>query len=521
MRIQLDMFAVELGSAILLQFETGHGVVRVLADAGEARHKVNDRLPSAIKNFGQDELRIDLLVGTHYDADHLDGLVAIIENQNITIGEAWLPPVSNDTQPHSLEQVPGDENLLPLQLMGEDSRQILRSYIMQKADLCARLASAERQGDESRGIRREDFHQEAAFDVKEISSNHDSDLEHERISALFRAHVSDAEKTIGLARTVHGDEQAQDPWNVQELTEFGGQNWYWDSMDIEALSRSWHHGRVSRTSVEASALAMIRRSTAHDALNANSLAAVVNALRVRKVGIRCSTIANGKPRRFYWKSGTKRFSPIRATGDDGPELLLLGPSDGLVKKYWDRLPIGTYTHMIAKLALPIEPISASNQLSYIMTFEYESQRILVSGDAGCVDFSPGRNKPYYSDLIDALEPLHVVQVAHHAGHNAHFYNCLLASKYPMQKEISYLLLSHKTDDKNRPSDLFTKFITSMHRDSDDVKLLFTSHPLETKVRDIKALIEKVVGGPPGSKGDIRLDFDSGKWTVSKHVVNVH
>ena len=51
MRLQLDMFAVELGAAILLQFETEDRIVRILADAGEAKHNVDAKLALAIDGF--------------------------------------------------------------------------------------------------------------------------------------------------------------------------------------------------------------------------------------------------------------------------------------------------------------------------------------------------------------------------------------------------------------------------------------------------------------------------------------
>jgi hypothetical protein len=72
----------------------------------------------------------------------------------------------------------------------------------------------------------------------------------------------------------------------------------------------------------------------------------------------------------------------------------------------------------------------------------------------------------------------VIQVAHHGGANAYFYRCLLAA----------------------------------------VQLLFSSRPVEAKVRDVKSLIGSVVGVPAAAVGDVRLNFDRKAWTVSKHAV---
>lgn len=59
---------------------------------GEARHYVHTKLASAKAWFTPDRdapaTHIDLMIGTHYDADHLAGLVDIVENKMICIGEA-------------------------------------------------------------------------------------------------------------------------------------------------------------------------------------------------------------------------------------------------------------------------------------------------------------------------------------------------------------------------------------------------------------------------------------------------
>jgi beta-lactamase superfamily II metal-dependent hydrolase len=143
-RVQVDMYAVELGAALLLQFETPGGVVRVLADAGRKRHKVSERIDDSIRAFGGDKLRIDLMVGTHYDADHLDGLVAIIENPDIEIGEAWLPPVANDTEFVTAGGAVRDASLLALQFAGDNGRDVLRRYLNAKATMCSQPAGRAR-----------------------------------------------------------------------------------------------------------------------------------------------------------------------------------------------------------------------------------------------------------------------------------------------------------------------------------------------------------------------------------------
>ena len=141
-KIQIDMFEVQLGAAMLLQFTTRDGPVRVLADAGikasgyEAE-RVRDRLLPILDAGG--ERRIDLVIGTHYDEDHLDGLVPIIEDRSISIGEAWMPPIANDSAPHALDAVLSEADLLPHQFYSEAGNQHLAAYLSAKRVDCETL----------------------------------------------------------------------------------------------------------------------------------------------------------------------------------------------------------------------------------------------------------------------------------------------------------------------------------------------------------------------------------------------
>jgi hypothetical protein len=190
-----------------------------------------------------------------------------------------------------------------------------------------------------------------------------------------------------------------------------------------------------------------------------------------------------------------------------------------MKKHWDRLPIGDYQRWMFALALPSRSITPSNQLSYVLRLGFEAQGLLVVGDAGCVDFKPGRPSKFYKALLDALLPLHVIQVAHHGGNNAQFYNVLLSAHYATQPAPSRLLLSHATNDAHRPSDLFERFVAAARKKVDNVQLLFTGRPRDAYVRNYKTLIAPPVGIPKAA-GDIRLTFDGRSWTVEKHAVQV-
>lgn len=264
-------------------------------------------------------------------------------------------------------------------------------------------------------------------------------------------------------------------------------------------------------------LVNVPKGIAKDAINAKALHDVVQALEARSIPIRTQLINDGVPSTYRWSEADDRFVLAKAPVD-GLHFTLLGPSRSLVKKHRYRLPVVEASKVALLFRAEIRSITPSNQLSYIGCFGFLEQVILLSGDAGCVDFKSARNS-YHQPLLDAMRPLHVIQVAHYGGNNAHFYRVLDAAKYPAQDAQSYLLLSHAFHDKTRPSDVFHDFLLATLGNGDDVKLLFTSEPTRDKVVDYLRAIEPTVG-TTGQMGDIRLEYSAGRWDVTKHAVKV-
>ncbi|MBI5777259.1 MAG: hypothetical protein HY444_07705 [Nitrospirae bacterium] len=526
--IQVDMFEVQLGAALLLQFKTGKGrVVRVLADAGVTASgyrpdHVRNKLQGAFTAFNGGPPRLDLIIGTHYDADHLDGLVPIIEDRGIDIGEAWMPPVANDTQIHAEEESIEEHHLLGHQFSGEGGEGVLASYLNAKADICAHLRDLEVMANEYQpDTLRQPY--ERIRSAGERVREGKSEVE------WFKEQIKEASYSLGQVRDTHADDDIE-PSSSGGATEdsalrpyFVAQSlvmfplWLSDAQHKEYFKSTWS-GNPALAVPQARSMAYIRRSAAKDAINAASLCKVVKALKMRGIPTSYQMIKDGQPRRFVWKEEGHRFVPGAQLTSDGPELTLLGPSEGLVKKHWNKLPIGNYLARLALMAVPVKSITASNQLSYVARLSAHEQGLLVCGDAGCVDFKPARGN-YYTPLLNALGRLHIIQIAHHGGNNAHFYNVLLEAGYPKQTDSSLLLLSHATDDKSRPSKNFGLFIEQARKEGDDMKLLFTSQPTADKVKDYKRIIHTVVGAP-NKVGDIRVQFDGGHWKVLNHAIKV-
>lgn len=507
--IQVDMFEVGLGSALLLQFETASGSVRVLADGGVDKGFAHDHakapIEAAITGFAAGTKRIDLMIGTHYDADHLKGLVPIIEDPSIAIGEAWLPPVVNDVRMRAGVK-PRDGDLLALQFANAEFHDaVLIEYLRMQAST---IQSVRRLSDETteRGSFRE--------------------LREQR---FVLAHVTDqadvADEALLAREGFFEQVQRETENNLREPAGHVDQDLdTLDRNDPDELHMARRRARyfAEGTPAEVSnALELIVKSAAKKAITAKWLAAVVAALKTRHIPIRCAIVEDGEPRRFIWNAADRRFEPNAQSAPGGPVLTLLGPSKSLVAKQWDKLPIGEYLARASfGLAAP-ESITESNQLSYVALFEQDSQKLLVCGDAGFVDFKPeGRGTSFYPKLLASLAPLHVVQVAHHAGYNKFFYFGLVEAGFGKQTEPSFLLLSHAENDSTRPNEQFGRFIEMVRSPRRPLSLLFTSQPLEPHVRDFKALAAPVVGSAPATRGDLQLIHDGNGWRVTKHAIQV-
>lgn len=510
--IQIDMFEVQLGAALLLQFAVDGDTVRVLADAGvKASGYKPWRVRDKLKDMLGSDLRIDLVIGTHYDEDHLTGLVPIIEDAAFTIGEAWMPPVVNDVLAYAADQPLQKSHLLVHQFAGEDGREVLASYL-----------AAKRSDIEALGSVGFDLFPEGESPFKSINADSDEYRSDEKFDDLdyFRRVRDDDPDDVDHCAELEIDDEPTVLQMIENVRRSFWPRWYdGDASSLKGLksiASDRGHYEAEYSAARGQSLVHMQKSAAKDAINAAALHEVVQALAKRGIPIRSEIIEDGTPRRYRWNSATRRFVAAKANAA-GLSFDLLGPSRSLVKKHRHRLPVFEASKVALAYRGEIRSITPSNQLSYVGCFRHADQSILVSGDAGCVDFKSG-HKTYHPELLAAMNPLHVVQVAHHGGNNAHFYRVLAAAGYPEQADPSFLLLSHATHDKTRPSDVFREFLLTSLGEGDDIRLLFTSEPTLDKVEDFLAAIHPVVGAA-GEVGDIRLVHDAGAWRVDAHAIS--
>ena len=230
------------------------------------------------------------------------------------------------------------------------------------------------------------------------------------------------------------------------------------------------------------------------------------------------SIQDGVPRRFAWHGASESLVGAKSGAGDGLELILLAPSNGLIDKHRAKLPVARQIAFALYKTIPLKSITESNQLSYVIHLRSDEQGILISGDTGCVDFKPSGNKPYHRQLLDAMHPLNVVQIAHHGGNNTHFYRVLEQCKGKVDLQSAFMLLSHEVRSPYRPNDVFRIFIENIATPQSGPELLFTSAPRLAAVKGFERLIATPTK-PPGDSGDVGLEFDNGVWTVVAHAIS--
>ncbi|MBM57700.1 hypothetical protein [Hyphomonas sp.] len=548
--IKLDMFHVDLGASILMQFQdNAQRPINILADAGVhggsfAHDYILQKLRSALNKRENDPIRLNLLIGTHYDADHLNRMVAIIESDQVSIDEAWMPPVADDTEETIPERRLEDSNLLPIKFARdfdadpEQERQpTLERYL---AELKRRVLDIRRVADDLQtAIETGDG------DILLFAGNHEeADREAGRRQwddlppdKFFLQEIADIdERLLERDKSVPIDHAAfavtDEPVMLYEPLDEGTVDFLdtiRDENPLEYLAWRIHTRAPIRLGFEPiigaiqptaalTRLDLLRKSHAKNAINAAQLNKVVIALKKKKVPVFARSIQDGVPRRFVWHGATESLVGAKSGVGDGLELILLAPSNGLIDKHRAKLPVARQIAFALYKTIPLKSITESNQLSYVIHLRSEEQGILISGDTGCVDFKPSGNKPYHRQLLDAMHPLNVVQIAHHGGNNTHFYRVLEQCKGKVDLQNAYMLLSHEVRSLYRPNDVFRIFIENIATPHSGPELLFTSAPRLAAVRGFERLIATPTE-PPVDSGDVGLEFDNGAWTVVAHAIS--
>lgn len=513
MAINLRMFDVGLGAAILLQFGEGAEAISVLADGGDARAGPDVEAFLA-KNLPitryQGKPRLDLLIGTHYDADHLDGLTTILTQGRVEIGELWLPPVLDDTDAREAGRVPQASTALATLFSGPAGTEAFSRYVEAKnarLDMIDTLENA---------IERDD--EDASARETHLGERHSDYWSPQEAKGRFSQSLTRAGTVLGNDGCEH--DHGADRYARLGLLDFS----YWG---FDLFNPGKDLGRLREAVFEEEkrwpdyspspvrlALAHMRRATATDGINACSLRSLLMALPTdNSIRVRHLWCADDEPCTIGWNIANKRFS---IGGTAYPRITLLGPTERLVGDRRDKLPRAALA-FTPKRWDRLEGLSDSNQLSYVLRFDHEQQGVLITGDSGFDGFAIGSDRVnrYETRLTDHLRDLNVIQVPHHGGINRHFYRAMDAAGFRQEEGSARLLLSHEAGSTHRPNGAFASYMNLL-RSEREVRLLFTGRPADENVEDYLDWIEGPVQ-PRGCSGrDVVLNYSGGNWSVVQH-----
>ena len=76
---------VNVGDSFLLDYQNKY----ILVDGGMNKKHIIDLL----KKEKIPKNNLDVLICTHYDADHINGILGILESNKYTFKELWLPEI--------------------------------------------------------------------------------------------------------------------------------------------------------------------------------------------------------------------------------------------------------------------------------------------------------------------------------------------------------------------------------------------------------------------------------------------
>jgi hypothetical protein len=306
-QIEIHVFEVQLGAALLLRLEDSGGEpVTILADAGiNAATYSQDHVARKLRVIlgsgqgGTNSRPIDLMIGTHYDQDHLAGMIDVADQ--FTVTEAMLPPIRKPRHSAAVPTTTARVESMDLDDIGD----LPLLVDLKDEEFAEHIAELERIASDavsellSLGFTAEEF----------------VDLETEVL-------VPDEEFDL--------DTQTASLWQVPP------------GLVVAQLSR-------------------IRASAHKGAIVAKWLHRLVKKLKSKNVPIRALDIQAGSPEYFVWDKVAAKFINVVSSAyasSAEPKFTLLGPSRQLIAHHARKLPIGVYFALHRKI--PLKPVTASN-----------------------------------------------------------------------------------------------------------------------------------------------------------------
>jgi hypothetical protein len=133
--LRLEMLPAGCGDCLWLEYGEPGKTRIVLIDGGikATATRLAARIRAAMAERRDSKLTIDLLVITHYDTDHIDGVLELLENYNLPVyfGDIWFngdvqlaklpPPTADELGDLQNANDTGQDDLLPADMLGAES----------------------------------------------------------------------------------------------------------------------------------------------------------------------------------------------------------------------------------------------------------------------------------------------------------------------------------------------------------------------------------------------------------------
>jgi hypothetical protein len=410
------------GDATLVHYSSDELEWRALIDAGW-EHEIRPHLP-----WLEDERRIDLIVGTHCDGDHLEGLCLLVEESELEIGCVLLPPFVHPTggfipTPGLRGIVPGSSPFAAEHIarggieaaLGGEERMVIQ------AELPSRLLSALDEASESvlgAGI------EESESDPVEFlgwEAGEPERDEHTDVHTDERPPSSDAPDVMQSGSAWESELSSRRLASTATRLDTAG------LPGLAETARQLAEFQLWPSAQRTLALALHRRT--HDPLaQERAVATVRAAAEVAADGITCTLLER------LITALNQRGIPwfVQAAPD-------VARPEGRLVEAWHLAPTGRYIEGLARhlpvikdallRATYVDPglPSYANRLSHVLAFRGSTDPVglMVTGDSGFQRGRGGLSDCMASGWERTLSWATLVDVPHHGGTSGHFGRRLL------------------------------------------------------------------------------------------------
>lgn len=406
MKATIRVLNVGHGDCHSVVIESGKTTHSMLIDAGGADAGV-DIVDHLFEHGGlpdeAENRRIDLLIATHRDEDHLEGLVKVVESGKFDIRCVWAPIILTPTF----------DPLFRSRTLAQFSTFTEAAMRYPDGALDAALDDME-----SALTRRLHDGIKARITEKERVLDHVMPLMRNRSAALpendGRYDIPGLDNRPLLAGLVSLGTQIERNTDVATLADLRLRSYRGRLDDDLGEANAFPEHFLGSRSGPLDYVALLSRATVRAVSWVTRGTRFIQACKKASIPLHMPMVAD------------RQVSKGRLPGApsfDGVEMRLLSPTEGLVAEYASDLALPEGAELLMRALRPVTP---ANKPSYVFTLKVGDAVALFTGDSGFTDFveSPGsKDHGYREDRIKLAAEASWVKVPHHAGSFEYFDRC--------------------------------------------------------------------------------------------------